>query len=99
MDIGARIIELRQRMGITTNKLANLCGLSQSFVRAVECGEKGITVENLSLICDALHISMQDFFEVSQTEEMDANELYMQLAKLTAGQKSALAAFLKTLNP
>lgn len=98
MNIGARIIELRQKMGITTNKLANLSGLSQSFVRAVERDERGITVENLSLLCDVLHISMQDFFAGIQTEEPDANELYMQLSKLTAGQKSALAAFLKTLN-
>lgn len=31
MDIGDRIIELREEKGLSTNRLANLCGLSQSF--------------------------------------------------------------------
>ena len=47
MEVGMRIVELRHQRGITTNKLANLCGLSQSFVRSVEIGEKNISVENL----------------------------------------------------
>ena len=64
MEVGKRITELRTNRGLTTNKLANLCGLSQSFVRSVELGEKGITVEKLSLLCDALDISLRDFFDV-----------------------------------
>lgn len=63
MEVGMRIVELRHQRGITTNKLANLCGLSQSFVRSVEIGEKNISVENLTLICDALHVSLKDFFD------------------------------------
>lgn len=59
MNVGARLIELRKQRGLTTNKLANLSGLSQSFIRSVELNEKGITVENLQLLCDTLH----DFFE------------------------------------
>ena len=62
MEVGMRIVELRHQRGITTNKLANLCGLSQSFVRSVEIGEKNISVENLTLICDALHVSLKDCF-------------------------------------
>lgn len=62
MEVGKRITELRERAGITTNKLANLSGLSQSFVRSVELGEKNITVENLGLICEALQVSPRDFF-------------------------------------
>lgn len=51
MDVGVRITTLRNQRGITTNRLATLCGLSQSFVRSVELGEKGITVDNLELLC------------------------------------------------
>ena len=50
MDVGKRIIALREEKGWTTNRLANQCGLSQSFVRSVELGERGISVEKLSLI-------------------------------------------------
>ena len=97
MDTGERIKELREQAGSTTNRLANLCGLSQSFVRAVERGEKGITVENLTLICDALHISMWDFFQPSKETLQDTTDLHTQIAKLTANQKNALAAFLKSM--
>lgn len=95
MDVGKRITELRNQSGLTTNRLANLCGLSQSFVRAVELGEKGITVENLALICEALHISLCDFFRAS--ENPDPDDLHPLIERLSAPQRSALSAFLKTM--
>ena len=62
MDVGKRIVELRERKNISTNKLANLAGVSQSYLRDIEMGQKNPTVEILSYICFALDISMQDFF-------------------------------------
>lgn len=98
MGVGKRITELRERTGITTNRLANLCGLSQSFVRSVELGEKGITVENLNLICETLHISLQDFFNVPDGKIHTADDcLQTQLQRLSPKQKAALAAFLQSI--
>ena len=98
MEVGMRIVELRHQRGITTNKLANLCGLSQSFVRSVEIGEKNISVENLTLICDALHVSLMDFFDcpVEGTLFTD-DELQSQLSRLSERQKKALLEFIKTM--
>lgn len=62
MEVGKRIVELRERKNISTNKLANLAGVSQSYLRDIEMGQKNPTVEILSYICFALDISMQDFF-------------------------------------
>lgn len=62
MDIAKKITQLRTDRNLTVNKLANLAGLSQGFVRQIELGEKNPTVESLSLICDALNISLSDFF-------------------------------------
>ena len=98
MEVGMRIVELRHQRGITTNKLANLCGLSQSFVRSVEIGEKNISVENLTLICDPLHVSLKDFFDcpVEGTLFTD-DELQSQLSRLSERQKKALLEFIKTM--
>jgi len=63
MNVGLRLIELRKQRGLTTNKLANLSGLSQSFIRSVELNEKGITVENLQLLCDTLQLSLHNFLK------------------------------------
>lgn len=97
MNVGARITALRNQRGLTTNRLANLCGLSQSFVRSVEIGEKGITVENLQLLCDALNISLQDFFtEPRENDSSLDNCLNACISNLTAEQKKALILLLSS---
>lgn len=98
MEVGKRISELREKRGLTTNKLANLCGLSQSFVRSVELGEKGITVENLGLICEVLHVSLRDFFDVP-THINDLNhqtQLQDLIIAMTPSQQSALLQLLQS---
>ena len=97
MEIGRRIAELRETAGWTTNRLANLCGLSQSFLRSVELGEKGISVENLQLICDTLHISLRDFFDIPSDQDTERDRLLRQITKLTEEQKLALIGFLETM--
>ena len=99
MEVGKRIIELRTRRGLTTNKLANQCGLSQSFVRSVELGEKRITVDNLALICDALHISLRDFFDVPDPDVRisDREMLISEVERLSSLQQKTLLSFLKSM--
>lgn len=96
MNVGLRLIELRKQRGLTTNKLANLSGLSQSFIRSVELNEKGITVENLQLLCDTLQLSLHDFFEApdAAADTME-RELQAYISGLTAEQKQALLTLLK----
>lgn len=65
MDVGKRIIELREKKKISTNKLANISGISQSYLRDIESNKKNPTVETLSYICYGLDISLQDFFNES----------------------------------
>ena len=85
---------------MTTNRLANNCGLSQSFLRSVELGEKGITVENLALVCEALGITLKDFFDApsEQTPIIEAEELKSMIERLNNQQKNPLAAFLRTIS-
>ena len=75
-DVGKRIKELRKPKGLSTNKLSNDAGLSQSYVRNLEEGKyDNPTVESLQLICDALGITFEDFvnykdFSLSQLKAM-----------------------------
>ena len=62
MDISKRIIQLRESQGFSTNKLANKAGISQSYLREIELEKKNPTIEVLSYICDALKISLKEFF-------------------------------------
>ena len=97
MEIGKRIIALREAKGWSTNRLANQCGLSQSFLRSVELGEKGISVESLSLLCDALGISLKTFFNVPSQGDTPDEVLLRQLDQLTPAQRASLSAFLNTM--
>ena len=97
MDIGERIRQLREAKGLTTNALANRCGISQSFLRSVELGEKGISVEYLSLICDALGLSLKNFFDIPTIQDGPDDILYRRIQKLTPKQRAALSAFLDAI--
>ena len=93
MDIGNRIKFFREKQNITVNKLANMAGVSQSYLRDLELGVKQPTVEYLSYICDALGISLKQFFS---NEEQD-NEFIELLDKLNNEQRNSLKSFLETI--
>lgn len=93
MDISKRLISLREQCGYTQNGLAERAGVSQSHLRRVELGQADITVGHLELLCDAMSITLKDFFNIG--EEQD--ETAVVLSSLTPRQKRLLLAFLKSL--
>ena len=97
MDVGKRITYFREQRGITTNKLAYKAGISQSFIRDVELSKKGITVDNLEVLCETLGITLVDFFEQPNDENEIDKELTKQIRKLTVEQKTRLAEFLRLI--
>ena len=97
MNIGVRIRQLREAQGWSTNALANHCGISQSFLRSVELGEKGISVEYLSLVCEALGLSLKDFFDIPTDHDGPDAVLYHRIQRLTPKQRATLSAFLDTI--
>ena len=82
---------------MTTNRLANRCGISQSFLRSVERNEKGISVASLSIVCDELGLSLKAFFDVPGEAGAPGDDLLRQIEQLTAEQRKALAAFLDAM--
>ena len=96
MNVAQRIIFLREKRGITTNKLANLAGISQSHLREIELGQRNPTVETLSYFCDALGISLEEFFRESECEINPS--LMTAIKRLSDKQQQSLADFLNTLS-
>lgn len=93
MDISKRLISLRQKCGYTQNRLAEWAGVSQSHLRRVELGQADITVSHLQLLCDAMNITLREFFDDSTGED----ELAVALSKLSPKQKKLLLAFIESL--
>lgn len=95
IDVAKRLIYFRKMRGITTNKLANLAGISQSAVREIELGESNPTVETLSYFCDVLGISLSEFFS---EDENELNEILVSsLKKLNEEQQLKLADFINEM--
>ena len=98
MDIGKRIISLREQKGWTTNKLANTSGVSQSFLRAVELGQKGISVESLSAVCWALGVSLETFFAQCPEDGSVEAQLLFKVRRLSPAQQQTLLDFLNSIS-
>lgn len=93
MNVGERLVELRNRCWLTQNGLAERAGVSQTHLRRVELGQADITIGHLQLLCDAMDISLQDFFDV----KAERDELSVALSKLSPKQKKLLIAFIESL--
>lgn len=50
MDVGKQITFFRTEKGYSVNKLATLSGISQSYLREIELGNKNPTVEILTYL-------------------------------------------------
>lgn len=75
--------------------MANLAGISQSYLRDIEMGKKNPTVEMLSYICFALDISLQDFF-TEQKSQMNPY-LLSAIGLLNDEEQIKLSEFICTL--
>ncbi len=96
MDIGKRITYFRTQKDYSTNKLAYMAGISQSYLRDVELGNKNPTIAFLTLVCDALDISLATFFNEEDTSS-ENDPLILKIQQLTPEQKQTLLAFLNTI--
>lgn len=90
-ELGMRIKTLRENKSLSQNALANKAGVSPTYIYQLEKGEKSLTVEYLEFICDALGVTMGDFFNVSPEIKKDY------INELSSTQLSLLNAFLDSL--
>jgi transcriptional regulator with XRE-family HTH domain len=55
---GQKVRELRQRKGVSQEKLADLCGLHRTYVSSVERGERNISLLNIAKLAAALDVQL-----------------------------------------
>lgn len=70
--IGQRIKEIRMfNLKVSQDELATKIGWDRTFLSKVESGKQNITIENLNLVCNALDITLADFFSVFCTKILE----------------------------
>ena len=63
--IGLNITIIRERRGLTQEKLAELAGLHRAYIGQIERGEKNIGLRNLEKIAKALEIDIRVLVDTS----------------------------------
>ena len=95
--IGERIKFYRHKKGLSTNRLANMSGISQSYLRDIELGLKNPTIEIIYLVCHALDISLKEFFDEEHTDSFSEDPLIQRIYQLSPEQRKSLLCFLNTI--
>lgn len=98
-NVGERIKYFRLQKNYSVNKLATTAGISQSFLRDVELGNRNISVNSLSYVCDTLDISLANFFSDCLPSQIAGEPILARLYQLTDIQRTALVTFLDTMLP
>lgn len=66
MDIvkvfGTNVKRYRQTLGISQEAFAEKCGLHRTYISAIECCRRSISLENIQRIADALEIETYKLF-------------------------------------
>ena len=76
MDIikvfGSNVKAYRQRIGLSQEAFAEKCGMHRTYISAIECFRRSISLENIQKIADALEI--EPYQLLLENREHDQNE-------------------------
>ena len=60
--VGKRARELRNKLGISQEELADMVELDRTYITSVECGRRNISIVNIEKLAKALNVTLADFF-------------------------------------
>ncbi len=61
--VARRLRALREARELSQDELAMKAEIHRSYIGVIERGDKGVGIDILGKLCDALGISIQDFFD------------------------------------
>ena len=92
-SVGRRIREVRETLRVTRDEFSKLCGISESFLAAVERGDKSITSKTLYKISTGSHISV-DYLIFGKRESIQAEMILGLLEHLDDSQRESAVRIL-----
>ena len=70
MDIvkvfGSNVKRYRQQTGLSQEAFAEKCGMHRTYISAIECFRRSISLENIQRIADALGVEPYKLFLISR---------------------------------
>lgn len=71
-EVGKRIKQIREDMGMTKEKFAKLLGISGQYLGVVEHGKSYLSIEKLKILCDLTNLSA-DYILFGKDEQLINN--------------------------
>jgi transcriptional regulator with XRE-family HTH domain len=59
---GTAIRNRRQRLGVSQEEFADICGLDRTYIGGIERGERNVELVNIEKIAKGLRISVSELF-------------------------------------
>ena len=80
-EMGKRVAQRRKELGLTQEKAAERCGLSQQFFASIETGGKNVRGESLLKLAMGLDISA-DYLLTGRVTDLELDQLLQRLRQL-----------------
>lgn len=61
--VGKRVKELRNKLGLSQEELADYAELDRTYITSVERGRRNISIVNIEKLASALKVSLKEFFD------------------------------------
>jgi transcriptional regulator with XRE-family HTH domain len=99
-DVGERLRELRQARAMSQEQVAHIADITPAYLGQVERGTKNITVLTLEKACNALNISLAEFFSMAKNDSNDridevGSQILHQLHNRSEAEKQAILKLIK----
>jgi transcriptional regulator with XRE-family HTH domain len=59
---GKTVRQRRQKLGVSQEEFADMCGLDRTYVGGIERGERNVAIVNIEKIAKALRVSLSELF-------------------------------------
>lgn len=96
---GNRIRELRNKRSLSQERLALNAGITPAYLGLVERGKRNATVATVERVCDAMNITLSEFFAASdrpvQEDDEVAQQILCQLNGLSEVEKQSFLQLIK----
>ena len=97
MNVSKRLKQLREKTKTSQNQLSKKSGVAQSAIHKIESESIRPSVDVVERLCNALGITLSEFFQEDEDVHPDIRRLMNQAQKLSPEQRKALEQFLDSL--
>lgn len=92
-----RLAQLRIKSGLSARDMSLSLGQNPGYINTIENGKAFPTMANFFYICDFLHITPQEFFDLDSENPQKLQELIELLKHLDEQQIDTITALVKGL--